>query len=328
MTKIITPKLIDHLYQENSITQEVRRAGLAHLDGPRPWGLWIERLFLSLGASLLLAAVLFFFAYNWQDLSKWFKFMLVEAALLSCLFGALLPLKSEAIGQTLGVAASFLLGVLLALIGQTYQTGANAWTLFALWSALILPWVLLSRFSPQWALWLAVTNIALYFFIEQTLNLGRGDAALLPLAHALLNGVFFILFLGTRSSLSWLQNPWTLRLFHLALVANLCLLTITLIFESRTEPLLGLIIATLSIPAHAGLFYLSRHKWRDFITHACLIIAAAIEGEALIIKFITENSRWSADGIFLATILTLLMFTALVTYLYKAHQTLELVDEQ
>ena len=46
------------------------------------------------------------------------------------------------------VLLSLLTGALLALSGQVYQTGADTFELFAWWAVLILPWVLVSRFSP------------------------------------------------------------------------------------------------------------------------------------------------------------------------------------
>ena len=45
-------------------------------------------------------------------------------------------------GKAALLAAALLTGGLLALIGQTYQTGADTFELFATWAALILPWVL------------------------------------------------------------------------------------------------------------------------------------------------------------------------------------------
>ncbi len=43
-------------------------------------------------------------------------------------------------GKAALLLATLLLGVFLALFGQTYQTGADPWQLFANWALLILPW--------------------------------------------------------------------------------------------------------------------------------------------------------------------------------------------
>ena len=39
-------------------------------------------------------------------------------------------------------------GALMALFGQTYQTGADPWQLFFNWAVVIIPFVLISRFTP------------------------------------------------------------------------------------------------------------------------------------------------------------------------------------
>ena len=72
----------------------------------------------------------------------------------------------RATGKAALLVAAILLGVLLALFGQTYQTGADTWELFATWAALITPWVIVGRFAGLWMLWLALLNVAivLYFW--------------------------------------------------------------------------------------------------------------------------------------------------------------------
>jgi hypothetical protein len=57
-----------------------------------------------------------------------------------------------------------LLGALFAVIGQVYQTGADAWELFAAWALLILPWVAVSRSAAHWMVWLTVTGLAIWLY--------------------------------------------------------------------------------------------------------------------------------------------------------------------
>jgi uncharacterized membrane protein len=52
------------------------------------------------------------------------------------------------------------------VIGQAYQTGADAWQLFALWAALAVPWALAGRAPPHWWLVLAVGNLALLRYLS------------------------------------------------------------------------------------------------------------------------------------------------------------------
>ena len=133
------------------------------------WQLWAMRALLVLGASHLLAGIVFFFAYNWDDLSPFAKFGLLQTGLVISVVAALrLKIESPA-GQALLIAASVLTGVLFAVIGQVYQTGADAYELFTAWSVLILPWVIASRSSAHWFLWIIICLTAFSLYGGQVL---------------------------------------------------------------------------------------------------------------------------------------------------------------
>ncbi|MET0346849.1 MAG: DUF2157 domain-containing protein [Casimicrobiaceae bacterium] len=48
-------------------------------------------------------------------------------------------------GKAALVVAALLVGALLALVGQVYQTGADRFELFAAWAVAIVAWVLVAR---------------------------------------------------------------------------------------------------------------------------------------------------------------------------------------
>ena len=49
---------------------------------------WLDRLLLGLGAALVLAGVVFFFAFNWGRITPFEKFGLIEAGIAACALGA------------------------------------------------------------------------------------------------------------------------------------------------------------------------------------------------------------------------------------------------
>ena len=63
--------------------------------------------------------------------------------------------------------AGILLGALLALLGQTYQTGADTWELFAWWAVLLLPWALAAASQAVWLLWTLVVNVAMVLWLGE-----------------------------------------------------------------------------------------------------------------------------------------------------------------
>ena len=169
------------------------------------WRQWALRALLVLGAAHLLAGVVFFFAYNWDELGPFARFGLLQGALIVALIAAFAAGLHRPAGQALLIAASVVTGVLFAVIGQVYQTGADAWELFVAWSILVLPWVLASRSSVHWFLWgaLALTAISTY-----------GGQVLVPLgvikAHdftALVGGLV-IGFLALYEFVVWAGSEW------------------------------------------------------------------------------------------------------------------------
>ncbi len=151
------------------------------LDGPRAtrlWQLsglylppprlttWLQRGLAVLAALLLGAGLVFWVAAHWQGHSRTFRLHLLEAAVLLPVLGALVW---PAARTALVLLATLALGGLLAFVGQAYQTGADAWQLFAAWAALALPWALAVRRDALWALWLLITAAAIAMWSGQAL---------------------------------------------------------------------------------------------------------------------------------------------------------------
>lgn len=132
----------------------------------RDWRSFLDMLLLGLGGLLTVCGVVFFFAYNWDNLGRFTRFMLVEALIVFSL-GAVWRLGLEKIsGRVALLMAAVFVGVLLALVGQTYQTGADTYELFAVWTVLILPWAFLGRFDGLWVLWLLLLNLSIVLYYD------------------------------------------------------------------------------------------------------------------------------------------------------------------
>jgi uncharacterized membrane protein len=130
------------------------------------WFKFIDRLLLSLGILALGFAALFFIAYNWNEFGHFAKFTLLEILLVGSVFAYWRSPKNSFSGQISLLLSALFVGVLMAFFGQTYQTGADPWTLFFYWAMLITPWVIIARFAPLWLSWLALLNIALSLYTD------------------------------------------------------------------------------------------------------------------------------------------------------------------
>lgn len=184
----------------------LRVAGMA--PGPTNWRSFLSQLSLWLGTVALAAAVIFFFAFNWDDLPRMAKFGLVEAAIVAALLACWRVDLDSMAGKAVLLALSLLTGALLALTGQIYQTGADTYELFGWWAVLILPWVLVSRFSPLWLVWLALLNLTAHFYF----SIGWETQPLFWAMFAL-NSIALVAWEAAhRWGLAWLRDSWPPRL--------------------------------------------------------------------------------------------------------------------
>ena len=192
--------------------------------GAQDWRTFLDRLLLWLGVVMLAAGVIFFFAYNWQDLGRFARFALVEVPLFATL--ALLWWKGpdHLAGRGALLGASLLAGALLALIGQTYQTGADTFELFAAWAVAILPWTLVGRFPALWILWIALVNLAVTLYFQAfhgLFGIVFGPERQLWVLFAV-NLIALAIWEGAAAAgIAWLRERWAARL--LATASGACI---------------------------------------------------------------------------------------------------------
>jgi uncharacterized membrane protein len=206
-----TLKDVNALHSHGVIPAACYLAAASAVRDDAAWATWAGRVLLSIGAGHLLAGIVSFFAYNWADMSAAAKFATVEVALVVAVAGAWFAGIERAVGQMLLIAASILVGVLLAVIGQVYDTDADEYTLFVAWAALILPWTLASRSAAHWTVWLVVLYLALSLYGEQALiPEGRLTQSTLAIGLGVLAALVLALReLAARKGVAWLAAAWT-----------------------------------------------------------------------------------------------------------------------
>lgn len=165
-------RTIEQLLQQDILPLKNADAAATHLEvypSKRTWLDFFDKALLIVGAVALVLSLVFFIAYNWQNLGKIGKFALVEGALAItiALYVALsFRRQFQLIRQLLLLVASIITGSLLALFGQVYQTGADTWQLFFAWAILITPWVVIAHFPALWLLWLGLINACLVLYLD------------------------------------------------------------------------------------------------------------------------------------------------------------------
>ncbi len=284
----VDEQTVRDLYAAGLISPAARDAGLASLRVDPHWWRWANRSLLFVGAALVLAGIVFFFAYNWARMPAVAKFCLIETGLWICAFGAWRRGLEATSGKVLLLSASMLVGVLLAVYGQVYQTGADAFEIYVLWAGLIFLWVLIARFAALWILWLVVTNVAAILCWIQV------DA---PQDFDFYFGIFSILAVwnglalaareyGAARGLAWLAGSWTRHVIWFSVVAYLTVPAIAFaVGEMGHGELVGAIGLALTL---AGGYVYFRHRAPDTAALGFGILSLAIVVLAFIGKWLFE----------------------------------------
>jgi uncharacterized membrane-anchored protein/uncharacterized membrane protein len=238
-------------------------------------------------------------AANWDGFGRYGRFGIVGAALVISVGGAL-SMRSLRPGFLL--LGFFATGGLFALIGQAYQTGADPWSLFAIWAALTLPFALAARSDAVWSGWIIVALAAVTLWSH---NAGNGlfaerlGAGIVLTAWALALGLCALLspwspLKPLSGSMSW---AWRIGLW-------LTVSQISLLASS------AILVRTDSMIYFGGLALLSGIAILILTQRPFDIVAGAVTGLAIDIALIVGLTRAifssRSDGIASALILGLM----------------------
>ena len=209
------------------------------------WLSFLDRFLLIIGAVALVSALTFFIAYNWAEMAKWAKFALVEVFIVLAVFAYWKLGVRQLSAKIALLTASLLLGALLALYGQTYQTGADTWQLFFNWALLILPWVLLSQFSVLWIVFLFLLNLSLVLYVGTFGGIfGLYFSSELQLLWVLfaLNAVTLLVWEYVSQSKVWLQAIWATRILAFVSGASITVLVVSYIDSPVNNSIFSVLI--------------------------------------------------------------------------------------
>lgn len=253
------------------------------------WRGFVERLLLWLGVVSLAAGLIFFLAYNWQDLGRTAKLALAQAAIVIALAFVWRLGLDQAAGKAALLAAALLVGALLALIGQIYQTGADTFELFAAWAAAIVPWVLLGRFPALWILWLALVNLALpLYFLTFGILWGMlfAPEKLLWLLFGLNTVALAAWEAAAAAGISWLRERWSVRILASASGAFVTALALYDIVDWRESSRLGVPV-WLAWLAAAHFCY--RRRIRDIFVLAGGVLSAIAVASTFLARHLVKG---------------------------------------
>lgn len=270
------------------------------------WQRYLNLLFLLLTVGFLTSGVVTLIAANldyFSDLAKIYglQTLLVVTVILGiyCFIReSRRQAKEKLKWKTYSIffVVSVLIGGLFALVGQTYQTGADVWQLFAVWTLCQLPFLLLFPNVASALLFAATANLAFYLFNEQNSHNSMCYAVLINAGLLVISE----LFSKTFHDQHWRILPKVFLVLTFASLFGLIVIYDVYFYayawgELGRSSLSSLLIA---IPALIALYVY--HKYRfDFINLIisviallgayCFLASLLIRGASLLIRGVEEG---------------------------------------
>jgi uncharacterized membrane protein len=218
MTRLDARQDVARWVEQGRLDRARLREALARtgaVPSPAEWRRFLANALLWLACVALAASLGFFVAANWQALGRFGKLALVEAWLVAMLTVVAWRGLDSPWGRAAILAAALAVGTLLAFVGQTYQTGADAFELFAVWALAILPWVLVARQAALVLVWIAVADLAAWLYAGLAISgwqlLFGARAGLWSVAA--IHAVALVLWeLAIARGIAWLDARYAVRL--------------------------------------------------------------------------------------------------------------------
>ncbi|MCS3026592.1 DUF2157 domain-containing protein [Bacteroides xylanisolvens] len=157
----------------------------------KQWNQFLSVFLLAVGVGFTVAGIIFFFAYNWDELPKFAKLGIVEVLLIASVLLVTFTRWNKLVKQILLTGATFLIGTLFAVFGQIYQTGADAYDLFLGWTLFTILWAVATRFAPLWLTFIGLLCTTIWLYNIQIANTNSWEMTLLA------NAVTWICALAT-----------------------------------------------------------------------------------------------------------------------------------
>lgn len=267
------------------------------------WQKFLLLFFITLGIGFTTAGIIFFFAYNWADLNKFAKLGLTEILVVATTLIVLLPKINSTTRNIILTGSSCLVGVLFAVFGQIYQTGANAYDFFLAWTLFITLWVAVSNFAPLWLLYIVLLNTTFFLYTEQV---AKDWPALLVIALLFLFNTSILLtflFLDKDKKIETVPNWFT----YILVLGCLAFATVGMIFGiiDGYDPVFPILAPIILLVFTLGIWYGIQSKKGFYLSVIPLSIIIIIS--ASLLKIADEGSMLLIVSLFIIVSVTLVI---------------------
>jgi len=270
-------------WSSDSIDQFIRTQNI-YAD-VKDWRDFIRLLLVGGGTAFLVSGIIFFFAFNWEDMHKFTKLGLVQGILALLVLASVFLNIDVRIKNILLTGASMLIGAVFAVFGQIYQTGADAYDLFLGWTVFIALWVIVSNFPPLWFIFLGLLNLTFWLFTDQVAS---------DWSYHLVLNTLFLINIGSLLLLKWQESSafvekipkWLERIIVMVSLGFLTMSVCAGIFDTDDNTLWIISILLILIAYAIGIWY--GNKMKDTFYIAVVGLSIIMVSTALLIKVLGE----------------------------------------
>ena len=297
-----TPRRIRAIAPAAGLNDPARERGLVlatETPARDEWAKFLSRALALLGAGLVLAGVVCFVAFNWDRIGRFGKFALIELAIVAAALLAWRKLPRIS-GEVALLSAAVLVGPLLAVYGQTYQTGADPYGLFLTWALVILPWVFAARLAATWMLALGLFELSIaLFWVQVVAPMNVPRMLYLPLTLVAMN----VVALGAwewqrRRAQPWLTERWAQRILGVGVAYGLWFVASAFVVSDLKAAVPGFIgILGLAAVIVGAMRYYGDRNDRFMVTIA--VTAGMAWVTVLVGRFVFETLKIYAFGMLL-----------------------------
>lgn len=201
----------------------------------KEWNRFLSIFLLAAGIGFTVSGIIFFFAYNWDELPKFAKLGIVEVLLVSSVLLTVFTRWNMLVKKILLTEATFLIGTLFAVFGQIYQTGADAYDLFLGWTLFTILWAVAIRFAPLWLTFIGLLCTTIWLYNIQIATRGSWEMTLLANAVTWICASATVIteWMSIKGSLNK-QNHWFVSLLSLATIVHTSFLTMLAISDTNS----------------------------------------------------------------------------------------------
>ncbi len=240
-----------------------------------------------LGLALIAVSFLYLIAANWWMLPNWTQLTIPMLILFCSASASVYFSQHEWIRQSLDTVAGLMLGLSLAVIGQIYQTGADSYLLFLLWSVMLLPWL----YRPNigiFAMLCVVSQLALYLYLKQSFWMERAEG-------------FYLIGLNVLTAISFVFAMRYYPILRFLFIVFMIAISIGSMMLFINHFQLIYLASSIILPVAVAFFFYCKHQALETIL---LIAGLAASLSIWMFELVDEKLTHSALGLFvLATLI-------------------------